>query len=220
MLQVVFYAYCTGVYSSRQITRRLQEDVAFRVLAANSQPDFRTICKFRKRHLAALSGLCVEVLKLFAAAGLVKCGQVASDGTKLKANASKLKAMSYGRMVEEERRLQQEIDTMLAAAEQTDKAEEGQLAKDLPAEMAHREKRLAEIREAKAALEAEARERDGVTPQTESAAAQGHQDPGSTDAVVKNGNNLGGTTRPTGESATSLPEQRSLVRLLSRGCPT
>ncbi|BAD41260.1 transposase [Symbiobacterium thermophilum IAM 14863] len=94
MVKVLLYAYCNGVYSSRKIERRLQEDVAFRVLAANNQPDFRTISDFRKRHLKALSDLFLQVVKICKKAGLVRLGHVALDGTKIKANASKHKAMS------------------------------------------------------------------------------------------------------------------------------
>lgn len=176
MLRILFYAYCTGVYSSRQIARRLQEDVAFRVLAGNSQPDFRTICKFRKRHEASIKGLFLQILKRCAIAGLVRCGHVTLDGTKLKASASKHKAMSYGRMVEEEQRLQQEIDAMLAQAERTDKAERNLKGDDLPTGLAFREKRLAKIREAKAALEKAIRERDAV-PEPAEAGAPGPEEP-------------------------------------------
>jgi len=102
MVKVLLYAYCIGVPSSRKIAKRLEEDVALRVLAANNTPDFRTISDFRKDHLKALAALFVQVLKLCQRAGLVKLGHVALDGTKIKANASKHKAMSYKRMKEEE----------------------------------------------------------------------------------------------------------------------
>ena len=102
MVKVLLYAYCTGVASSRKIEKHLCEDIAFRVLAANNTPDFRTISDFRKDHLKALAGLFLQVLKLCQKAGLVKLGHVALDGTKIKANASKHKAMSYQRMKEEE----------------------------------------------------------------------------------------------------------------------
>ena len=103
MVKVLLYAYCIGVASSRKIEKHLHEDIAFRVLAANNAPDFRTISDFRKDHLRALAGLFLQVLKLCQKAGLVKLGHVALDGTKIKANASKHKAMSYKRMQEEER---------------------------------------------------------------------------------------------------------------------
>jgi len=102
MVKVLLYAYCIGVPSSRKIAKRLEEDIAFRVLAANNTPDFRTISDFRKNHLKALAALFVQVLKLYQKAGLVKLGHVSLDGTKMKANASKHKAMSYRRMKEEE----------------------------------------------------------------------------------------------------------------------
>ena len=167
MVKVLLYAYCNGVYSSRKIERRLQEDVAFRVLAANNQPDFRTISDFRKRHLKALSDLFLQVVKICKKAGLVRLGHVALDGTKIKANASKHKAMSYSRMVEEEQRLKAEIAELLQKAEQADQAEDHRFGPhrrgdELPEELRFRERRLAKIQEAKAALEGEARLRAGV----------------------------------------------------------
>ena len=167
MVKVLLYAYCVGVYSSRRIERQLQENVAFRVLAANNQPDFRTISDFRKRHLKSLGGLFLEVLKVCQKAGLVKLGHVSLDGTKIKANASRHRAMSYQRMQEEEKRLQGEIDELLKQAEKVDAAEDRtygakRRGDELPEELRFRENRLAKIREAKAALEAEAREKDGV----------------------------------------------------------
>lgn len=164
MVKVLLYAYCTRVYSSRRIARRLHEDVAFRVLAAGNTPDFRTISDFRKQHLAALSGLFAQVLALAQQAGLVKMGQVALDGTKIPANASKHKAMSYGRMQQEEARLAAEVAALLQRAEETDAAEDAQLGPDVsgdevPEDLRRREDRLRKIREAKAALEARANAR-------------------------------------------------------------
>lgn len=162
LVKVLLYGYCKGVPSSRKLQTRCVEDVAFRVLAANQTPDFRTISDFRKRHLQALKGLFVQVLRLCQKAGLVKLGHVSLDGTKLKANASKHKAMSYAHMQETEARLQREVDALLKQAEAVDAAEDRQYGPDrrgdeLPAELARRESRLAKIREAKAALEAEAK---------------------------------------------------------------
>lgn len=162
MVKVLLYAYCTGVYSSRKIARRLQEDVAFRVLAAGNSPDFRTLSEFRRRHLEALAGLFHQVLRLAQRAGLVKLGYVALDGTKIRANASKHKAMSYGRMTQEEARLAEEVRKLLQRAEEVDAAEDARYGPDrsgdeLPEELRRRETRLQRIREAKAALEAEAR---------------------------------------------------------------
>jgi transposase len=163
MVAVLLYAYATGTYSSRKIARRLVEDVAMRFLAAGNQPDFRTVSDFRKRHGGALGALFTQVLRLCRRAGLVKLGQVAIDGTRVKANASKHKAMSYGRMTQQDAALQAEIAELLRRAEQADRDEDARYGADrwgdeLPAELARRESRLQKIREAKAALEAEARE--------------------------------------------------------------
>ena len=162
MVKVLLYAYCIGVPSSRKIAKRLEEDIAFRVLAANNTPDFRTISDFRKDHLRALAGLFLQVLRLCRKAGLVKLGHVALDGTKIKANASKHKAMSYKRMQEEEARLEAEVAELLKRAETVDEEEDrrygkGKRGDELPKELAFRESRLKKIQEAKAALEAEAR---------------------------------------------------------------
>lgn len=162
MVKVLLYAYCVGVPSSRKIAKRLEEDIAFRILAANNTPDFRTISDFRKDHLKALSGLFLQVLKLCQKAGLVKLGHISLDGTKIKANASKHKAMSYKRMKEEEARLEAEIKEMLQKAVAVDEEEDRRYGKDkrgdeLPKELAFRESRLRKIREAREALEAEAR---------------------------------------------------------------
>ena len=162
MTKVLIYAYCVGVFSSRQIQRRLAEDVAFRVLAAGNQPDFRTIADFRKQHLAALSELFEQVLHLALELGGHRLGRVAVDGTKVKANASKHKAMSFGRMPEKERQLQAEVHELLAQAEATDADEDrrhgpDQRGDELPAELQRRESRLQRIREAKRALRDRAR---------------------------------------------------------------
>jgi len=162
MVKVLLYAYCIGVPSSRRIAKRLEEDIAFRVLAANNTPDFRTISDFRKDHLQALGALFLEVLKLCRKAGLVKLGHVALDGTKIKANASKHKAMSYKRMKEEEARLEAEVTELLKRAEAVDEEEDRRYGKsrrgdELPKELVFRESRLKKIKEARAALEAEAR---------------------------------------------------------------
>jgi transposase len=163
MVGLVLYAYCIGVFSSRRIARHTEEDVAFRVLTGNQQPDFRTISDFRKDHLASLKKMFVQVLKLCQKAGLVKLGQVAVDGTKIKANASKHKAMSYDRMTQEEERLEAEITALMKQAEETDAKEDALYGKDkrgdeLPKELAFRESRLKKIQEAKEALEREAQE--------------------------------------------------------------
>lgn len=162
MVKVLLYAYCTGVASSRKIEKRLCEDVAFRVLAANNTPDFRTISDFRKDHLKALANLFLQILKLCRKAGLVKLGHVALDGTKIKANASKHKAMSYKRMKEEEVHLVAEVAELLKKAEAVDEEEDhrygkGKRGDELPKELAFRESRLKKIQEAMTALEEETR---------------------------------------------------------------
>ena len=163
MVRVLIYGYCIGVVSSRQIEKRSYEDVAFRYLSADEHPDHTTINEFRKRHLRALEGMFLQVLKLCQAAGLVKMGHVAMDGTKKQANASKHKAMSYGRMEEAEEKLRAQVKELLERAEATDAAEDEMerqgYSDKLPAELARRESRLKKIAEAKAALEAEAREK-------------------------------------------------------------
>ncbi len=164
MVALLLYAYSQGVYSSRRIARGCEERLDFAAVTGLQHPDFRTISDFRKRHLAALSGLFVQVLKLCREAGLVKLGHVALDGTKIKANAGINKAMSYGRMQRAEQELAAEVDRWLAQAGQTDKAEDRQHGQnrrgdEMPDWMANKERRLAKIRAAKAALEAEARAR-------------------------------------------------------------
>jgi transposase len=162
LTKVLLYAYCVGVYSSRKIERRLIEDVAFRVLAAGNQPDFRTVSEFRRRHLGALQGLFAQVLRLARESGALQVGRVAVDGSKVKANASKHKAMSYGRMQEREAQLEQEVRHMLTQAEATDAQEDaahgsGRRGDELPAELQRRTSRLKRIREAKRVLEERAK---------------------------------------------------------------
>ena len=163
MVRLLIYAYCRGVPGSRRIERATYEDVGFRYLAADQHPDHSTIADFRQEQRASLSQLFVQVLRLCQRAGLVKLGHVALDGTKVKANASKHKAMSYERMEETEKKLEEEVKALLAEAARVDAEEDGKYGKgkggdELPEELARRESRLAKIREAKAALEEEARE--------------------------------------------------------------
>lgn len=165
LVKVVVYGYANGVVSSRQVARKLHEDVAFRVLAAENFPAHRTIREFRQVHRDALAGLFVQIVKLAHESGLLKLGRVGIDGTKLKANASKRKAMSYARMQSEELRLKAEIATLLQQAEATDQKEDQQFGADrtgeeLPDELARRETRLATIEAAKARLQARQREAD------------------------------------------------------------
>jgi transposase len=166
LVGLLLYAYCRGVYSSRRIAFACTHDVGFMVVTARQTPDFRTIAAFRKRHLGALAGLFGQVLKLAAAAGLVQLGHVALDGTKVRANASRHKAMSYGRMEERASALEAEVAGWLQQAEATDAAEDAALGDrqgdELPAHLATKEKRAVAIRKAKAALEARAREQAAV----------------------------------------------------------
>jgi hypothetical protein len=161
MTKVLVYGYCVGVFSSRRLEKRLVEDIGFRVLAAGNEPDFRTISEFRRIHLKALEGLFVQVLQLALKLGAMKLGRVAIDGTKIKANASKHKAMSYERILREEQRLREEVKRLLAEAEQTDKDEDKRYGRNrqgdqLPAELGRREERLKRIAEARQALQARA----------------------------------------------------------------
>jgi hypothetical protein len=162
MTALLLYAYTQGIYSSRRIARACEDRLDFHAVTASAKPDFRTISEFRKRHLKALSGLFVKVLKLCAEAGLAKLGQVALDGTTIKANASKHKAMSYARMQKAEAALAAEVADWLKAAEAADRKDDASLGADrrgdeLPDWVADKQQRLARIREAKAALEAEAK---------------------------------------------------------------
>jgi transposase len=160
MLKVLIYAYATGVFSSRKIARKLEEDVAFRVLAAGNFPKHRTLCDFRKQHLSEFKAVFVQVLHIAREADLIKLGTVAVDGTKVRANASRHKAMSYGRMRDEEKRLASEIEQLCNQAGRTDESEDQQFGTDqrgdeLPDELQYREKRLDRIRAAKQKLEAD-----------------------------------------------------------------
>ncbi len=160
MVKVLIYGYATGVFSSRKLARKLHEDVAFRVLGAGNFPAHRTLSDFRVLHLKELAALFVQVVKLARECGLVKLGTIAVDGTKVKANASRHKAMSYRRMEQAEAELKAQIDQLLARAKATDAAERDEPEMDLPAEIARREARLAVIKAAKERLEARQREVD------------------------------------------------------------
>jgi transposase len=163
MVALLVYGYCVGVFSSRRLARATYEDVAFRVIAGGEHPHFTTVNQFRLEHRDRLAKLFVQVLRLCRKAGLVKLGHVAFDGSKVAANASKHKAMSYKRMQEEERRLAAEVQALLAKADETDAREDaqygvGKAPEDLPEELQRRESRRSRILEAKAALEKEAAE--------------------------------------------------------------
>ena len=180
MLKLLLYGYSTGVTSSREMERRCQVDVAFRWLAANAAPDYRSISRFRRRHLAALDDLFTQVLALCAKAGLVSLGRVALDGTKLRASASRHKAMSHDRMGPKIDEIKAQVAAMLAEAEATDAAEDAEFGEDrrgdeLPPELATKAGRLAKLRAAKAAIEAEAKEKAAAQAAAK-ASAQGKDD--------------------------------------------
>jgi len=163
MVKVLVYGYCVGVFSSRRLQKRLQEDIGFKLLAAGNEPDFRTLSDFRKLHLKVLQGLFEQVLRLAMELGALRLGRVAIDGSKVKANASKHKAMSYKRMREEQQRLREEVRRLLAEAERIDAEEDARYGRnsrgeELPAELQRREERLRRIRAAKRALEERARQ--------------------------------------------------------------
>jgi len=180
MVKLVIYGYVIGVRSARGIEKACHDDVAFRFLAANATPDQRSISRFRRRHLQALKGLFVESLVLCRKAGMVRLGRVALDGTKVRANASRRKAMSYKRMNEAEADLARQVDEILAEAEAVDTADDERFGPDgrdddLPGELARRESRLAKIRAAKADLDTEAAER-AATKAEERARKRGGDD--------------------------------------------
>jgi hypothetical protein len=177
MVVLLLYAYCVGLPSSRKIEKACWEDAAFRVLTGNQQPDHSRISDFRRRHLGALAGLFVQVLRLCQKAGLVSLGHVALDGTKVKANASKHKAMSHERMLKSEKQLEAEMRALLRKAELIDAQEDSQIGRDkrgdeLPEELKRRSSRLEWIRKAKAELEAEAAAAKAAQRQQEAAAAE------------------------------------------------
>jgi transposase len=163
MTKLLVYGYCTGVFSSRRIQKRMQEDIPFKVLAAGNEPDFRTISDFRKIHLESLKNMFEQVLAMALECGSIKLGKISLDGTKLKANASKHKAMSYGRMIEKQQQLKEEVKQLLEQAEAADEAEDreygDQRGDELPEELRRRETRLAKIKEAKKVLEQRARDK-------------------------------------------------------------
>jgi transposase len=150
MTKLLVYGYGTGVFSSRRIQKRLQEDIPFKVLAAGNEPDFRTISDFRKTQIGTLQGVFEQVLEMALEVGAVKVGRVTLDGTKVKANAGKHKAMSYGRMQEKQQQLKEEVKQLLeqaeAADEQEDRRHGSQRGDELPAELRRREARLAKIK--------------------------------------------------------------------------
>ena len=191
---LLLHGYASGLYSSRRLARASVERADFMMIVAGDPPDFRTISEFRRRHLKALGGLFVQVLKLAERAGLVKLGHVALDGTKLEANASRHKAMSYDRMKKREVELKAEVDRWLAAAEAADREEDGLYGEkrgdEMPGWVADKQKRLEKIRQAKAELEAEAKAAAEVETKARAAAheqreAEGRKKPGKKAAPPK-----------------------------------
>lgn len=189
MLKLLLFAYSTGVTSSREMERRCYVDVAFRWLSANASPDYRSISRFRRRHLVAVDDLFTQVLTLCAEAGLVKLGRVALDGTKLRASASRHKAMSYDRLGPKIEQLGAEVAAILAEAEETDRAEDAAFGEDkrgdeVPVELARREGRLAKMRAAKEAIEQDAREK-AVTETTKKATKDGKDETAIAEAAAQ-----------------------------------
>jgi len=176
MLKVLLYGYTTGVRSSRVIERRCHDDVAFRFLSANAGPDFRSVARFRRGHLKALEGLFVQVLSLCRAAGMARLGRVALDGTKVKANASRHKSMSYDRMAAAEAELAGEVAGLLRDAERTDAAEDAEHGRGggLEGELARREPRLGKIGKAKGRSGSRGRSGGRGRRRGEGAAGRGH----------------------------------------------
>jgi len=177
MLKVIVYSYMTGTFSSRKIARRIEEDIALRYLAAGNSPSHRTICDFRVDHLKAFGSLLVQMIRIAQEAGLVKLGRIAIDGSKVRANASKHKAMSYDRMKSEEEKLEKEIADILAQAAEEDACEDAEFGPDrrgdeLPEELQRRESRLRKIREARERLEQRQKEQD-----TKAGRSEGDDDP-------------------------------------------
>ena len=179
MVCLLLYAYCVGVFSCRKIALACERNLAFLAIVGTERPDFRTISDFRKQHLAAFKDVFVHVVRLAREAGLVKLGNVSTDGTKIQGNASRHKAMSYGYMKKEVERLREEIEALVTAAYQQDEADEAALGSrrgdDLPAELARREDRLATIEEAMRRLEAQAKAEAQAEHQRRAAAEAEHR---------------------------------------------
>ena len=211
MVKVLVYGYATGVFSSRKIAKKLYEDVAFRVLGAGNFPKHRTICDFRALHLEEFSALFVQVVKLARECGLAKLGTIAVDGTKIKANASRHKAMSYERMQRTEVELKAQIEALLARAKATDEAEKNEPELDIPAEIARRENRLEVIRAARERLEERQRQADaarGRSPDDE-------RRPKGPDGTPRNGplyKREFGTPKPKAQENFTDPESRIMKR--------
>jgi len=217
MLKLLLYCYSTGVTSSREMERRCHTDVAARFLSANAAPDYRSISRFRRRHLVALDDLFVQVLRLCFEAGLVRLGRVALDGTKLRASASRHKAMSHDRMQPRIEQLEAEVRSILAEAEATDLAEDEEFGEDrrgdeLPPELARRETRLAKIRAAKAAIEAEAADKAA-----QEAAAKARKKGADEDAQAEAATAAGAVAEPEGRAQRNFTDPESRIMKTSDG---
>jgi transposase len=211
MCKLLLFAYSTGVTSSREMERRCHVDVAFRWLSANTAPDYRSISRFRRRHLGAIDVLFVQVLALCAEAGLVRLGRIALDGTKLRASASKHKAMSHDRMGPRIEELEAQVAAMLAEAEATDLAEDEAFGEDrrgdeLPPELATKQGRLAKLRAAKEAIEAEAREKAATKAQEKA------KDRGVSEHEARAGDEAAARAQPDGRAQRNFtdPESRMM----------
>ncbi|HJD83265.1 IS1182 family transposase [Kitasatospora aureofaciens] len=229
MVRLLIYGYTTGVRSSRAIERKCSDDVAFRFLAADQTPDFRSIARFRRRHLDALADLFTQSLHLATKLGMVKMGRVALDGTKLEANASKHKAMSYGRLIDKEEQVEAEIAALeakaaalLADAEATDEAEDATFGvdgkdMDLPAELDRREKRLARLQAARAQIEAEAA--DKARRHAEDKERRRRQRTGTNDqqAVIDAGEAAAAKARPKPKAQANFTDPDSRIMKNSDG---
>lgn len=229
MLRLLIYGYTTGIRSSRAIERKCVDDVAFRFLAADQAPDFRSIARFRRRHLHALADLFTQPLHLAQKLGMVKMGRVALDGIKLKANASKHKAMSYGRLVDGDERIEAEIArlevkaaALLADAEATDTDEDSRFGvdgkdTDLPAELDRREKRLARLQAARAQIEAEAAEKARRHAQDKERNTQQRTGTNNEQAVTDAGEQAANKARPKPKTQANSTDPDSRIMKNSDG---
>ena len=211
MTALLLHGYASGLYSSRRMARASVERADFMMIVAGDPPDFRTISEFRRRHLEALAGLFVQVLQLAEKAGLVKLGHVALDGTRIKANASRHKAMSYAYMKKREAELKAEVDRWLEAAEAADREEDrlyGERRGDeLPDWVADKQKRLEKLRQAKAELEAEAKAAAEAETQARAAAEEQRQAEGR----KKPGKPAAPKTEPDGKAQRNFTDPESRI---------
>jgi transposase len=229
MLRLLIYGYMTGVRSSRAIERKCVDDVAFRWLAADSAPDFRSIARFRRRHLDALADLFLQSLRLAQRLGMVKMGRVALDGTKLQANASRHKAMSHGRLVAKEEQVEAEVAELetvvaglLADAEAVDVADDERFGvdgedTDLPAELDRREKRLARLQAARAQIEAEATDKARAQAEATERARQARTGSGDEATLTEAGCKAAARAKPTPKAQANFTDPQSRIMKMGTG---